>query len=513
MTVSDTLDASTLIAPLLADRAGATQVAVSCGDAVLSYADLRNAIAATADLLRHAGVHPGDRVAVCLPKSIGALTAILGVLAVGAAYVPLNHRLPAMQMRSILADLLPRVLIAGTETMAALAPEPPPGLRVLLTEGADPVPSGSLHDYPGTAPEIASPDELAAILYTSGTTGEPKGIMLSHQSMISFADWAAETFAVSAADQVTSHAPFHFDLSVFDIFSTFRRHATLHLLDDAMVRFPGAVRALLANAGITVWYSVPTALAQLQARRALKDLGTLRTVLFAGEVFPTPVLRGVMDDLPQAEFANLYGPTETNVCTWFRLPTPPVSDFESLPIGRPCAHYEVTLRDDAGRPVAAGEVGEICVAGPGVMLGYWRRPCLTAASRIGGRADSYRTGDLGCWRDDGMLMLMGRRDHQVKVRGHRIELLALETVLNAHPAVSEAVAVAAPDSAGGRLVAFLSPRGTRTDAPDPRDFVAARLAPYYMPDRFEWLTELPRTANGKADRSALRHRATNLQTR
>ena len=511
--MSTTLDASPLLAPLLEDCGGASQPAVCGGDGVLSYAELRRAVADTADALRRAGVRPGDRVAVCLPKSTGALTAILGTLAAGAAYVPLNHRLPPAQMRAILANLLPRLLVADGATAAMLAQEPVPGLRIAIPGAAHAVPFGVLHEFPGPAPEIASPPGLAAILYTSGTTGEPKGIMLSDQSMISFADWAADTFHISAADRVTSHAPFHFDLSVFDIFSTLRRHATLHLLDELVVRFSGAVRALLANAGITVWYSVPTALAQLQARRALHGLDTLRTVLFAGEVFPTPVLRAVMADLPRARFANLYGPTETNVCTWYRVPDPPTSDFDSVPIGSSCAHCEVTLCDDDGRPVAAGEAGEICVAGPGVMLGYWRRPDLTAASRVAGRVDSYRTGDLGYRRDDGMLMLMGRRDQQVKVRGHRIELLALEAVLNAHPAVREAVAVATPDAAGGRLIAFLSPRGEAAEAADPRDFIAARLAPYYMPDRFEWLPELPRTANGKADRGALRHQANSLGVR
>ena len=147
------------------------------------------------------------------------------------------------------------------------------------------------------------------------------------------------------------------------------------------------------------------------------------------------------------------------------------------------------------------------------MLGYWRRPDLTAASRVNGRVDSYRTGDLGYRRDDGMLMLMGRRDQQVKVRGHRIELLALEAVLNARPAVREAVAVATPDAAGGRLIAFLAPRPDSTETADPRDFIAARLAPHYMPDRFEWLPELPRTSNGKADRSALRQQANTLGAR
>ncbi|HUN39738.1 MAG TPA: amino acid adenylation domain-containing protein [Acetobacteraceae bacterium] len=510
--MSVTLEASPLIAPLLADRCADAQPAVGFGDTMLSYAELRCATAATASVLRRAGVRPGDRVAICLPKSIGALTAILGTLSIGAAYMPLNHNLPSAQMRSILNDLLPRVVVTDAATAATLAREPLPGLHMLLTEPAVAVPSGDLHTHPGTSPELASPEDLAAILYTSGTTGEPKGIMLSHQNMISFVDWAAETFRVSAADRVTSHAPFNFDLSVFDIFATFRRHATLHLLDDSVVRFPGAIREVLASAGITIWYSVPTALAQLQERRAWKGLDALRTVLFAGEVFPTPVLRSVMADLPQAEFANLYGPTETNVCTWYRIPGPPEAEFNSLPIGRPCAHYEVTLRDDRGRLVGPGAVGEICVTGPGVMLGYWRRPELTATSRIGGRAGSYRTGDLGCWRDDGILILLGRRDQRVKVRGYRIELRALETVLTAHPAVREAVVVATPDATGGRLVAFLSPRGDAADAPDPRDFVAARLAPYYMPDRFEWLSELPHTPNGKADRSALRLRARTLGT-
>ena len=249
--MSTTLDASPLLAPLLEDCGGASQPAVCGGDGVLSYAELRRAVADTADALRRAGVRPGDRVAVCLPKSTGALTAILGTLAAGAAYVPLNHRLPPAQMRAILANLLPRLLVADGATAAMLAQEPVPGLRIAIPGAAHAVPFGVLHEFPGPAPEIASPPGLAAILYTSGTTGEPKGIMLSDQSMISFADWAADTFHISAADRVTSHAPFHFDLSVFDIFSTLRRHATLHLLDELVVRFSGAVRALLANAGIT----------------------------------------------------------------------------------------------------------------------------------------------------------------------------------------------------------------------------------------------------------------------
>ncbi len=473
----------------------------------VTYAELQRAIAITADELRRAGVRPGDRVAIYLPKSIRTLTLILGTLALGAAYVPLNHRLPPMQLRAILAQLCPRLLVTAARVTSELDPATLPGLRIALIDGRPAEPCLHLQSFRGSAPEIASPPDLAAILYTSGTTGDPKGIMLSHQGMMNFVDWAADTFAVSAADRATSHAPFHFDLSVLDIFCTLNRHATLYLLDEAAARFPGAMRAVIDKAGITMWYSVPTALAQLQARRALLGVQSLRLVLFAGEVFPVPVLRQVMADLPGVAFANLYGPTETNVCTWHSVSGPLASDVDVLPIGEPCSHCDVTLRDLDCAPVAFGETGEICVDGPAVMLGYWQQPALTTATRVAGQPGSYLTGDLGYQRDDGALMLVGRRDQQVKLRGHRIELLALEAALNAHPAVQEAVAVAMPDEGGAVLAVFLAPRNTAVGSAELRAFLADRLAPYYLPDRFEWLAELPRTANGKADRSALRLRA------
>jgi non-ribosomal peptide synthetase component F len=257
--------------------------------------------------------------------------------------------------------------------------------------------------------------------------------MLTHANISSFVEWAADIFQVSSEDRIANHAPLHFDLSIFDVFAGLARHATVHLIDDTTARFPGAIRALIDSMRISVWYSVPTALMRLEERHALKGASSLRLILFAGEVFPVPALRRLMDDLPTPEYANLYGPTETNVCTYYRLPGMP-SAGEPLPIGSPCEHLKVSLRDCEGAPVAPGESGEICVAGPAVMEGYWRRPDLTRAVRLPGQDNSYRTGDYGYTRADGLLMLNGRRDQQAKLRGHRIELLALEATLNAHPA-------------------------------------------------------------------------------
>ena len=477
MTASPPL-ASALVAPLL-DRRHDSAPALRAGTQTWSYADLVAEILTTRDALTRAGIGPGSRVAIALPKSAAALRLILATLAAGAAYVPLNARLSPAHLATILADLAPDLLVAPPATLAALSV---PGLRLT------PDPTTTIETRPGTAETHPSPDTLAAILFTSGSTGAPKGIMLSHDNIFRFADWAHREFDLRAAYRVASHAPFHFDLSTFDIFSTLAAGACLHLIDEADTAFPGAVRRTLADGQITTLYCVPTALTQLQSRGALAGLPALRTILFAGEVFPTPALRAAMADLPHARFANLFGPTETNVCTFHSLPAPPADDLAPIPIGIPLPHAGITLED-----------GEICVTGPGVMLGYWRRPDLTAATRLPGRPDSYRTGDTAIRRPDGVLLFTGRKDQQIKLRGHRVELLGLESVLNAHPAVREAIAVARDD----RLTVFLEPRTEPADERTMRNHIAASLAPSYQPAKIIWLNPLPRSPTGKADRSAL----------
>ena len=493
-------DATPLLGEIF-DTAPASQLALRCGNEAVTYAELRQHVAQLRETLLRAGLQPGNRVALVLPKSIATVELILAVLAVGAVYVPLSPRQTPARLRATLHDLDPALVVAPPQLALTLYAEWDDRAFPIVALGTRGL------DFSGAVVRRAAqpgPDGLACILYTSGSTGEPKGIMLSHGNIASFAGWAAQAFAIGPADRLANVAPLHFDLSLFDLFCGLRRHASVHLLDETEALFPGQVRAWIDAAQISVWYSVPTALARLQQRRALKDARSLRLVLFAGEVFPVPALRQLMDDLPTAEYVNLYGPTETNVCTYHRLDGPPREDTDSVPIGVPCEHLRVSLQGADLREVAPGETGEICVAGPAVMHGYWRRDEMTAAARVAGQADTYRTGDFARRRADGALVFLGRRDNQVKVRGNRVELLALEAVLNAHPAVRETAAVALPDETGGRLAAFLVPASGAVSDADLRDFVARHLPASHHPDRFAWLADMPRTANGKCDRTMLR---------
>lgn len=498
-------DSSSLLSGIFAPGAvGGNQPAICAGNDSVTYAELETNVTALAEAFRRAGVRPGDRVAVCLPKTISTVQTILGILAADAAYVPLNHQLPPAQIARLLADLRPTILVAERrQAVPLLAEAPELRLAVPLVRDLSFEVIPARYALPGA--ERLSPEGLAVVLYTSGTTGEPKGIMLTHRNVASFVDWATRTFEVTDADRLANHAPLHFDLSLFDIFGALARHATVHLIDEASAHFPGRIRELIETHGISIWYSVPTALTRLQERRALKGIKSLRLILFAGEVFPLPPLRGLMADLPAPEYVNLFGPTETNVCTYHRLPGTPPPSMLSLPIGRPCEHLQVSILDSGGCEVPQGETGEICVAGPSIMQGYWQRPALTRETRFAGRADSYRTGDYGYRGVDGTLYFVGRRDQQVKVRGHRVELLALESALQQHADLSEAAACLIPDERrGGMLTAFLVSRKDVPPTPaDLRQYIADRLPPQYQPDRIEFLAELPRTANGKCDRAAL----------
>jgi acyl-coenzyme A synthetase/AMP-(fatty) acid ligase len=270
------------------------------------------------------------------------------------------------------------------------------------------------------------------------------------------------------------------------------------------------VRFIQRN-GITIWYSVPSALSLLVQRGGLEggELESLRSILFAGEVFPTKYLRHLMELVPRAEFLNLYGPTETNVCTFYRVPPLEQDRTEPIPIGVPIAGTEVFVVDQTGAPLGAGDVGELCVRGPGVMRGYWGDAERTARALMpdprheGSQERVYRTGDIVRRDGDGNYLLLGRKDSQIKSRGYRIELGDIEAALYAHPSVRECAVAAVPDQLiTNRIKAYVVVR-EEVGARDLVRFCSERIPHYMIPASFEFKDELPRTSTGKVDRRLL----------
>ena len=451
--------------------------AILDGDRAVSYGELERRSNHVARVLLDEGVASGDRVGMYLEKSAEALIGIYGVLKAGAAYVPLDPAAPASRLSAIARDCGIACLLCGAE-QATRSSE-------LGVERQIPLDSrGPVEDESPPPVRIAA-DDLAYILYTSGSTGRPKGVMHSHASGLAFAGWAARQFGLRAQDRLSGHAPLHFDLSIFDVFAASQAGAAVVLIDRTSAMFPVRLAELIRQARISVWYSVPSALTMLVQRGSLepRDLPDLRLVLFAGEVFPAKYLRRLRELLPRARMCNLYGPTETNVCTWYELPASAEDVPDPLPIGRPVDGDQVVIRDE-----------QLHVSGATVMTGYWGEPPL---------AGEYDTGDLAREDGDGNLIFLGRRDDQIKSRGYRIELGDVEAALLAHPKVRECAVLAVPDElVTNRLAAVVAGDDGLAER-ELAAFAATRVPAYMVPESFSFVDALPRTSTGKVDRQAL----------
>jgi amino acid adenylation domain-containing protein len=487
----------------------------------VTYAELNQLADRLRDRLVAMGVRPGDRVGIYMRKSIDAIASIFGILKCGAAYIPVDPEAPSARCAYILNNCSVAAIVAERRLEPALRAEldqlggvPP---MVLLDESADPVRlrvALDAADARTAAPPASTVypdyDALAYILYTSGSTGRPKGVMLSHRNARSYVDWCTDTLGPNENDIFSSHAPLHFDLSILDVFVSLKHGATLVLVGEEMGKDPLRLAPLIADEKITVWYSTPSILNLLALHGKLDryDYAALRIVCFAGEVFPIPQLRALRAKWPHPRYFNLYGPTETNVCTFYELPpTTPAERADPYPIGLCCSHVRCRVVDFDGADVSAGGEGELVVTGDGVMQGYWNLPEQNARAFLVDAAGAkwYRTGDIVIQEPSGDYIYHGRRDRMVKRHGYRVELGEIEAGLATHPAAREVAVVSTTDATGGvRIEAYLSFRDDhRPSVIELKQFCSEKLPRYMVPDVFGFLPALPRTSTDKIDYQAL----------
>lgn len=507
------------------------------GEDPVSYAELTDRVDALALRLRAATAGPGERVAIWLDKQPRYVEAILATLEAGCVYVPLDGAQPAGRVTTILGDASPTVLFTDHGRLRRLtASELPRSLRtiVLADAPADGARDAGAQDAgtqgAGTAgsaaavvawPEFvgatrtggsepaerpSSPDDLAALLYTSGSTGTPKGVKISHRNLANFVGWALEELDVGPADVFANHASFNFDLSTFDLFTALAARASLWVIPDAGSKDVSALASGIRRHGVTVWYSVPSILHLLTASGALtqKETTTLRYVLFAGEVFPIGQLAALVPLLPaDTALYNLYGPTETNVCTYHRATPADLRREHPLPIGTPIKGAHVRVEDaDGGTVTDPREPGELVVSGECVTPGYWGREHEPAADdHRGGR---HRTGDLVAY-EEGLLVYRGRKDRMVKLSGYRVELGEVESAVLRHPAVEDAAVITTGEGgrAGIAVYYVLREGAKQPNLLQLKQHCKEHLPPYMLPHSATRIAGLPRNANGKTDYRAL----------
>ncbi|SDE02737.1 non-ribosomal peptide synthetase [Glycomyces harbinensis] len=469
-----------------AQRPDAT--AIITADASITYGDLLARAAGAATWLRDNGAGRGDLVGLVMRRGPEQIVGILGALLAGAAYVPVDADLPSTRRDRLLRDDRLAHVLTDDDLDHGL---PSLDLRAGPRAAAAP-------DVPG-----ADPGDLAYVLYTSGTTGEPKGVMVTHRNVANVVADCAERFAIGPDDRFFAISAFTFDLSVWDVFGALSAGAALVVPDADRAADPAHWKTLAEAAGATVWNSVP-AIVRMLADHDGSLPPSLRLVMMSGDRIPPDLPAALYRARPDLRVVSLGGPTETTIWNiWHPIPPDHPADVP-LPYGRPNANNRAHIRDADGNDCPDWVPGEILAAGAGVTPGYRGAPDLTAERYVDDRGDRlYRTGDLGRYRPDGTIDILGRTDFQIKVNGHRIEAGEVETRLAALDPVAEAAVVARKGASGAVLVAHLVPAAGRPPLAEIREALRADLPDYMVPAAVVWHDRLPLNRNRKVDRAAL----------
>jgi len=503
-------------------------------DTRLSYGALEEASNRLAHALAERGCRRGDRVGLLMPKGTEAIVAMLGTLKADAIYVPMDPASPAARQARVLEISDCRCILAAGSVVgnlrdalaaANLAQRPMIGW---LDENAPAEATFGLRDlavHPATPRLYANTDaDVAHILFTSGSTGLPKGVMITHASVLHFIRWARTYFGTAPTDRISQHPPLHFDLSTFDIFGTLWAGAELHLVPPELNLLPPKLAQFIRDAILTQWFSVPSVLNLMAKFDVVRqgDFPSLRRVLWCGEALPTPTVIYWMRRLPHVRFTNLYGPTEATIASsCYTVARCPADEREPIPIGSACAGEELLVLDTQLRPVATGEIGDLYIRGVGLSPGYWRdsdktrNAFLPCPGGTGPRDRIYKTGDLARRGDDGLYYFVGRADTQIKSRGYRIELGEIEAALHSLPGLRESAVVAIPSEGfeGWLICCAYVPADEEIFANGLRRKLAELVPGYMLPARWMRHDALPKNENGKIDRPLLKNTFLAAETR
>ena len=470
---------------------------------------------------------PNKRTALIVPKTIDNIVALFGVLIAGNTYVPLGSTWPANRLNTIISNgdfdlilqesLNPELSVEKDKSLTFESNQWQSIFAELETATEDELILVREHK-----PAVVKGTDIAYILYTSGSTGVPKGVTVSHTAAQFFPAWAKKEFKVDETHRIASMAPFTFDLSTFDLFTGLSSGGCLYIIPEKFKMFPTRLSGFLEKHEITTFYAVPSALSlmALNGNMHKRDFSHFKTLLFAGEVFPIETCRLFKSFLPEnVQYYNLYGPTETNVCTYFDASEIPKGD-SPLPIGKTLPQHFSFIDTEIGD---GDDVGELCIYGPTLMSGYWGRsnegaPYWTDVPDKPG-VKAYRTGDITYLDDDGNWIYKGRADKMVKIFGYRVELGEIESSLVKHPDVEQCVVVKrdrkSPDGSktiGEELVAFIIPakqNGQKIELNQVEIFKHSKndLPHYMMPSTIYDIEEFPIGQSGKTDRLKLEQRA------
>jgi amino acid adenylation domain-containing protein len=490
-----------------------SSVAIRCRDSSLTFKELHHSVGEMADFLNQFLPNETSPVATLLDRGIDCVIANLGIMKLGHYFTNIDPKTPIDRFANLLGNLENPVLITSHANLAKI-PNLNHKSRVIFIDDfyshkEQGIISKSHLKFKGN--ENVSETNPICIYNTSGSTGVPKSVVITHAGVIDYIEWVTSEFDFSDKEVFGSITPFHFDHYTLDLFVALKIGAELVIVPDELIPFPTEVVSILESSSATFLFWVPTIMVNVANLDLLsnRNLSSIKKVFFAGEVLPTKHLRYWQEKLPHVTFVNLYGPTEATTDCTFKIIERKYEDEETLSIGKPCRNSDVFILTSENAIAEVDEVGEICIRGVSLALGYFNNDEQTANSFVQNPLNQnypdriYRTGDLGKWSRSGEIVFLGRKDFQIKHSGYRVELGEIETALLRIAEVQNVCVLY--DNLKKEIVAICESK-VDLDLGDMRKFLSKDLPKYMIPTQIHRIDEIPMNSNGKIDRKLLSSR-------